>query len=393
MSSDIEPQSLPPILLLDPLTLPQIDAPLPPIALQQPTLSKELSSPVPLGGPNIRPLPSPPLSAPAESQSHHFEIIPPTPPPRNRRPSHGNSVHWAEDLDTHYLSDDSGRSSPRIPPWSGVPSQRPMRSSMRQPTAAVGPQDPYSYHQTPQFGETTSAGSTPRFPATPLSGGMSNSQSYPAHRSSSPYLYPLASEAPQAFEAYQMDPDDAYPPWQQQQYHGYMDSVAPTFSQASPFHPRNASQATLPSSHFVPNTPNDSRSVGRRASTVFSNYTQAPAAVGLGHMPSGSAQISSSGHPKPPFNPQWRVFHLQVFRGASHRTLKIKPDWDDEDLLRGLKKTYDDLRSWRKFFSLRDVGCVSLQLNCGSFYRCRVQIHQLGQRQFIKSRCSIALKD
>ncbi|OCH89608.1 hypothetical protein OBBRIDRAFT_881196 [Obba rivulosa] len=56
----------------------------------------------------------------------------------------------------------------------------------------------------------------------------------------------------------------------------------------------------------------------------------------------------------------WAVFPLKAFRGANFTTLKIQPQWDDADLLRALKKTYDELRTpLRGWCSLKSVGSVT----------------------------------
>ncbi|OBZ72153.1 hypothetical protein A0H81_07390 [Grifola frondosa] len=68
------------------------------------------------------------------------------------------------------------------------------------------------------------------------------------------------------------------------------------------------------------------------------------------------------------WKPAWTVFPLKVFRGVDHDVLKIQPEWDDEDLLRELKKKYDKLRTfWRKWFSLKSVGSLTMVLADHSF--------------------------
>ncbi|KAF9811056.1 hypothetical protein IEO21_06685 [Rhodonia placenta] len=58
------------------------------------------------------------------------------------------------------------------------------------------------------------------------------------------------------------------------------------------------------------------------------------------------------------WKPDWDgVFPLKVFRGAEYRVVRVPAHWDDESLLRELRKTYDGLRKvWRKWVSLRNVG-------------------------------------
>ena len=58
-------------------------------------------------------------------------------------------------------------------------------------------------------------------------------------------------------------------------------------------------------------------------------------------------------HDAPPWCPKWDTFSLAVWRARNYETIDVKPEWDDEDLLRELKKTYDNLRSWRKLLSLK----------------------------------------
>ena len=56
------------------------------------------------------------------------------------------------------------------------------------------------------------------------------------------------------------------------------------------------------------------------------------------------------------WKPTWEVFPLKVFRGMDFKIIEIKPDWDDEVLLRELSRTYDELRTWlRKWFSMKGV--------------------------------------
>ncbi|KAI0806082.1 hypothetical protein BC629DRAFT_1282444, partial [Irpex lacteus] len=64
----------------------------------------------------------------------------------------------------------------------------------------------------------------------------------------------------------------------------------------------------------------------------------------------------------PSWQPVWQVFPLKAFRGSDYTFLKIQPHWDDADLLRELSKTYDRLRTWRKWFSLRNVSGITMVL-------------------------------
>ncbi|OJT15068.1 hypothetical protein TRAPUB_8325 [Trametes pubescens] len=49
-------------------------------------------------------------------------------------------------------------------------------------------------------------------------------------------------------------------------------------------------------------------------------------------------------------------FPLKVFRRRDFKVLEIEKDWDDEMLLTALKKTYDQLRGWRKYFGLMSIA-------------------------------------
>ncbi|OCH91712.1 hypothetical protein OBBRIDRAFT_872234 [Obba rivulosa] len=60
-------------------------------------------------------------------------------------------------------------------------------------------------------------------------------------------------------------------------------------------------------------------------------------------------------HTQHPWIPPQTNFPLKTFRGSDHTVMYIRPSWDDERLLRELKKTYNKLRGfWRKWFSLKN---------------------------------------
>lgn len=44
--------------------------------------------------------------------------------------------------------------------------------------------------------------------------------------------------------------------------------------------------------------------------------------------------------------PEWAVFPLMVYRGQEFHTIDVRPDWDDEVLLRELGRAYNILRKW-----------------------------------------------
>ncbi|KAI0667960.1 hypothetical protein C8Q78DRAFT_981257 [Trametes maxima] len=60
------------------------------------------------------------------------------------------------------------------------------------------------------------------------------------------------------------------------------------------------------------------------------------------------------------WEPPWEVFPLKVFRTKDFKVVEVKREWDDEDLLIALKKTYDGLRGFRKFLGLKDVGHLTI---------------------------------
>lgn len=84
-------------------------------------------------------------------------------------------------------------------------------------------------------------------------------------------------------------------------------------------------------------------------------YRNIPYAVGLG---------ITSVAPAPQWQPAWRTFPLKVFRGSDYTVMKVQAHWDDEVLLRELRKTYDRLRTWRKWLSLRNVRYVNRLALC-----------------------------
>ena len=66
-------------------------------------------------------------------------------------------------------------------------------------------------------------------------------------------------------------------------------------------------------------------------------------------------QISHSSSEKN-WRPAWVVFPLKAFRGCNYTFVRIQSHWDDEQLLRELRRVYDKLRTpWRKWFSLKSV--------------------------------------
>ncbi|KAI0703833.1 hypothetical protein BC835DRAFT_1262366 [Cytidiella melzeri] len=90
----------------------------------------------------------------------------------------------------------------------------------------------------------------------------------------------------------------------------------------------------------------------------FRAYPNIPYAAGLGL---GAPRYDSR------WQPSWEVFPLKAFRGSNYTYLKIQHQWDDADLLRELRKTYDKLRTWRKWLSLRNVSSITMVLADHSF--------------------------
>ena len=68
--------------------------------------------------------------------------------------------------------------------------------------------------------------------------------------------------------------------------------------------------------------------------------------------------------PRAPWQPVWQVFPLKAFRGLDYTFVKIQSNWDDAELLRELSKTYNRLRTWRRWLSLRNVRCVIQLVIC-----------------------------
>ncbi len=62
------------------------------------------------------------------------------------------------------------------------------------------------------------------------------------------------------------------------------------------------------------------------------------------------------------WKPTWAVFHLKAFRGLQCQVIEVHCGWDDEELLKALKKAYKALRGWhRGCLSPKELRCVSRQ--------------------------------
>ena len=63
------------------------------------------------------------------------------------------------------------------------------------------------------------------------------------------------------------------------------------------------------------------------------------------------------------WRPNWpsKVFSLSVFLKYKRTHITIDREWDDEALLREINVTYNKLRTWRRFFSVKDIWCVVLR--------------------------------
>ncbi|KZT21423.1 hypothetical protein NEOLEDRAFT_758692 [Neolentinus lepideus HHB14362 ss-1] len=53
-------------------------------------------------------------------------------------------------------------------------------------------------------------------------------------------------------------------------------------------------------------------------------------------------------------------FMLKIYRGRKSTSLVIQEDWEDERLFTEFSRCYDELRSWRKYFSLRTFSTLIL---------------------------------
>lgn len=75
-------------------------------------------------------------------------------------------------------------------------------------------------------------------------------------------------------------------------------------------------------------------------------------------LPSGHATGNAT-----EWKPTWVVFHLKAFRGLQCQVIEIHCGWDDEQLLKALKKAYKALCGWHR-------GCLSpKELRCVSYKR------------------------
>ncbi|KAI0704075.1 hypothetical protein C8Q76DRAFT_631555 [Earliella scabrosa] len=54
--------------------------------------------------------------------------------------------------------------------------------------------------------------------------------------------------------------------------------------------------------------------------------------------------------------PVWKTFVLKAFRGMDWKIIQVQAEWHDPDLLRVISRTYNDLRTWRRWISLKDIS-------------------------------------
>ncbi|TFK53631.1 hypothetical protein OE88DRAFT_1265307 [Heliocybe sulcata] len=93
---------------------------------------------------------------------------------------------------------------------------------------------------------------------------------------------------------------------------------------------------------------------GHQATPWYGPYANVAAAAGLGGP--GVYHFKPDGN----WRPTWNFFQLMAYRGSQSTSIMIKPDWDDERLLKELSKTYNRLRSWRRVFSLQTFSSLVL---------------------------------
>lgn len=51
---------------------------------------------------------------------------------------------------------------------------------------------------------------------------------------------------------------------------------------------------------------------------------------------------------------------IYAYRGSHRHMMSYDAQWDDARLLEEMRKTYDQLRSWRRWFSLKNVRSITL---------------------------------
>ncbi|KAI0951533.1 hypothetical protein AcW1_008555 [Taiwanofungus camphoratus] len=123
---------------------------------------------------------------------------------------------------------------------------------------------------------------------------------------------------------------------------------------------------------YLPYIKSDARSeLGQKESVKEIRSEKHPQDVNMKPYPSlayAAGLRLRAGYSVDHLNRVWTVFPLKVFRAYNHTTLKIRAEWDDEMLLRELNRTYDSLRTfWRRWFSLRSVGSMTMVLADHSF--------------------------
>lgn len=109
-------------------------------------------------------------------------------------------------------------------------------------------------------------------------------------------------------------------------------SGAPTSTQTSPRHPPT---------HAFPGHalyPNPAVAAGFLLATPYQNPIPLPR--------QSTSGLNANARDPPP-----ETYSIKAFRGTEHTTLVVYTYWDDAELLRELGRTYDRLRTWRKWVS------------------------------------------
>ncbi|KAH9930161.1 uncharacterized protein B0H18DRAFT_873437 [Fomitopsis serialis] len=78
---------------------------------------------------------------------------------------------------------------------------------------------------------------------------------------------------------------------------------------------------------------------------------------------------------------------VHAYRGSQSRMMNFDPHWDDAELLTEMRKTYDKLRSWRRWCSLKNVRSVTMISSRDKFvYPQRIGPARVSSRQHMRFR-------
>ncbi|KAH9838707.1 uncharacterized protein C8Q71DRAFT_906472 [Rhodofomes roseus] len=131
-----------------------------------------------------------------------------------------------------------------------------------------------------------------------------------------------------------------------------------------------------PHGHFVPGhnpylLPSGEPLYFAGASPHGAPYANGAAATGFALGTPYQVHYASQGNPRPAVGGQLQgvrvdeesalqLHAVRAYRGSRSHIMTFDRTWDDERLLKEMRKTYDGLRSWRRWLSLKNVRSVTL---------------------------------